>query len=120
MLDKAQLENHLQKIAYSHNLVNKSQKSTYPIPHLIESFKEIKEVYNLLNEHLKLGISIHPAGEWVLDNFYAVEETVKNIEKEISLKKYKNLLDFCLLKNLFDYSVYKEFGGDVKDWDNRL
>lgn len=92
ILDKSQLENHLQKIASGHNLVGKSQKETYPIPHMKESFQLIRQVYELLNEHLKLGISIHPAGEWLLDNFYIIEETVKQIEKELPLKKYRNFL----------------------------
>ncbi len=92
MLDKKQLERHLQKIASDHNLVNKSQKDTYPVPHIEENFRFIQDVYYLLNEHLKLGITIHPAGEWLLDNFYVVEETVKQIKKELTLKKYTNFL----------------------------
>ena len=91
-LDKKQLCSHLEKIASGHNLVNKSDKQTYPVPHLKESFNVIKEVYNLLNEHLKLGIGIHPAGEWLLDNLYIIEETVKQIEKELTLKKYINFV----------------------------
>ena len=92
ILDNSQLEKHLQKIASNHHLVNQSEKDTYPVPHMIENFKVIQEVYNLLNEHLKLGISIHPAGEWLLDNLYIIEETVKQIEKELTLKKYTNFL----------------------------
>lgn len=92
LLDKGQLENHLQKIASNHNVSHQSQKETYPIPQMVENFKVIEEVYNLLNEHLKLGISIHPAGEWLLDNFYIIEETVKQIEKELTLKKYTNFV----------------------------
>ena len=30
---------------------------------------------------LNFGISIHPAGEWLLDNFYIIEESVKLIKK---------------------------------------
>ncbi len=92
LLDKNQLENHLQKIASIHNLSNKSQKDTYPVPHMLENFKIIEQVYQLLNEHLKLGISIHPAGEWLLDNLYIIEETVKQIQKELTLKKYTNFV----------------------------
>ncbi len=92
MLEKIQLEKHLEKIASSHNITQKSQKDTYPIPQLLENFKIIEEVYNLLNEHLKLGINIHPAGEWLLDNFYIIEETVKQIQKELPLKKYTNFV----------------------------
>ena len=92
ILEKSQLENHLEKIASSHNIIPKSQKDTYPVPGLIENFKVIEEVYNLLNEHLKLGINIHPAGEWLLDNFYIIEETVKQIQKELPLNKYINFV----------------------------
>ena len=92
IVDKKQLENHLQKIASNHNLVNKPSKETYPIPQLIENYETIKIVYNLLNEHVKLGITTHPAGEWLLDNFYIIEETVKQIQKELTLKKYMNFL----------------------------
>ena len=72
--------------------MRKSQKDTYPVPHTVESFNTIRTVYNLLNEHLKLGISIHPAGEWLLDNFYIIEEIVKQIQKELTLKKYINFI----------------------------
>ena len=92
LVDKNQLENHLQKIASNHNLSNQSQKDTYPVPHMLENFKIIEQVYHLLNEHLKLGISIHPAGEWILDNLYMIEESVKQIEKELTLKKYTNFV----------------------------
>lgn len=92
LLDKNQLEKHLEKIASSHNLSNKSQKDTYPVPQMLENYKTIEQVYNLLNEHLKLGINIHPAGEWLLDNLYIIEETVKQIKKELTLKKYTNFV----------------------------
>jgi hypothetical protein len=49
-------------------------------------------VYKLLNEHLKVNIPIHPAGEWILDNFYIVERTVKTIVKELTMKKYINFI----------------------------
>ncbi len=92
MLEKIQLQKHLEKVASSHSTTIKSQKETYPLPGLIENFKTIEEVYNLLNEHLKLGINIHPAGEWLLDNFYIIEKTVKQIQKELPLKKYTNFV----------------------------
>ena len=90
VIETKDLEKHLEKIASNHTIKTKSDKRTYPIPRMLENYQAIKEVYNLLNEHLKLGIAIHPAGEWLLDNFYILEETVKNIQKELELKKYIN------------------------------
>ena len=92
ILDEEQLKKHLRKMAMQHILTAKSSKSTYPVPQLLENYIKIKKVYNLLNEHIKLGISIHPAGEWILDNFYIIEEAVRQIEKEISTKKYTNFV----------------------------
>ena len=42
----------------------------------------------MLNRHLKLGINVHQAGEWLLDNYYVIEETVKEVRKNLPLKKY--------------------------------
>ena len=92
ILDEEQLKKHLEKMAMQHTLRVKSSKSTYPIPFLLKNYLKIKNVYNLLNEHIKLGISIHPAGEWILDNFYIIEESVRQIEKEITIKKYTNFV----------------------------
>ena len=92
ILDEEQLKKHLEKMAMQHTLKAKSNKNTYPIPVLLDNYLSIKEVYNLLNEHIKLGITIHPAGEWILDNFYIIEEAVSQIQKEMSLKKYTNFV----------------------------
>ena len=92
LLDKNQLAKHMEKTASEHNTTVFSSKNTYPIPNLISDYKMILETYNLLTKHLKLGIKIHSAGEWILDNFYIIEETVKTLQKELSLKKYKNMI----------------------------
>ena len=82
----------MEKMASDHILKNKSSKETYPIPRLKENYQYIYMVYKLLNEHLKANIPIHPAGEWILDNFYIIEKTVKTIAKELTLKKYTSFL----------------------------
>ena len=92
VLDRYQLENYLEKVASDHILTSNSDKSTYPVPRLIENFKFITKTYEILNEDLKMGINIHPAGEWLLDNYYIIEEAVKNIEKDLTLEKYTNFL----------------------------
>ena len=92
ILDEEQLKQLMEKLAMQHTLVSKSSKYTYPIPQLLDNYTKIKNVYNLLNEHIKLGINIHPAGEWILDNFYVIEEVVRQIEKEVTIKKYTNFV----------------------------
>ena len=90
-LEEGQLEKYLKQIAEEHIISKNSEKVTYPINKVEENFKVILRTYELLNEHLRLGIKVHSAGEWLLDNFYVIEETVKNIEKSLTMKKYTKL-----------------------------
>ena len=92
VLDKYQLGKYLENIASDHTISKKTIKKTYPIPSLKENFQYITKTYELLNLHLKLGINIHPAGEWLLDNYYIIEEAVKEIIKELPIKKYTNFV----------------------------
>ncbi len=92
LLDRGQFAKHIEKTASEHSIKSFSKKETFPIPNLIQDYKFILETYNLLTKHLKLGIKIHSAGEWILDNFYIIEETVKTLQKELTLKKYKNMI----------------------------
>ena len=100
LLDKKQLESYLEKIASEHNLQKKSNKKTYPIYRLEENFKLITKTYEILNQNLKKNINIHPAGEWIVDNYYVVEETYKMIKKEMSIKKYTSFIGIS--KGLYD------------------
>ena len=92
VLDKQQLKKYLENFASDNTLKQKSNKKTYPIKHLEDNFEYITRTYELLNKHLKLGINIHQAGEWLLDNYYVIEETVKSVRKNLSIKKYINLV----------------------------
>ena len=91
-LERNQLKEYMEKIASEHTITSYSEIDTYPIIKMRENFKFIEKTYELLNKHLKLGIKIHSAGEWILDNFYIIEECVRNIEKELPLKKYKKFI----------------------------
>ena len=98
LLDRAQLLGHMEKIAAEHNIKIFSNKDTYPIYSLNEDYKFILETYKILNEHIKLGIKIHSAGEWILDNFYIIEEIVKTLRKELPLKKYCKMIGIASRK----------------------
>ena len=92
LLDRVGLENHIKNVGISFEYKKESDKNTFPIKYLKDDYRFILNVYKLLNNHIKLGIKIHSAGEWLLDNFYIIEENVKYIEKELTLKKYKKLI----------------------------
>lgn len=117
VLDKERLEKYLKNIASDHDLAERPEKNTYPVIRMKENFDIINKTYQQLNEHINLKIPIHPAGEWLLDNYYIVEETVKIIQKELTLKKYMNFLGLesgpykRICKNLCigirNYSIYR-------------
>ena len=104
-LDKEQLQMYMEKMAVNNETLRTSNIETYPIDRLNDNFRFIQKTYTLLNEHIKKGISIYPAGEWLLDNFYLIEETVKNIRNELTQKKYKNFpgINNGYIKDLQEY-----------------
>ena len=84
------MESYIEKIAANYEVGEINNLETYPINRLNDNFRFIQKTYNILNEHIKQGIGIYPAGEWLLDNFYIIEETVKNVKNELPPKKYKD------------------------------
>lgn len=128
LLDKQNLCNFLEKLASSQVPQNFSKKNTFPITRLKANFEFILETYILLQEHIKLNIPIHPAGEWLLDNFYVIEEVSKMIEKELTLKKYVNLVgiangtwkgfarSYVLASQILAYTEGKIYEHDLKDY----
>ncbi len=91
ILDKQMMCNYMTKIASEQTTNAYSDKDTFPIYWLKQNYNIIYETYLLLNEHARLKIKIDPAGEWLLDNFYVIEEITKSILKELNLKQYKKL-----------------------------
>lgn len=89
-LDKEQLQNYMEKIAINYEITKNSNIETYPINRLLDNYNYIQTTYNTLNESIKENITIYPAGEWLLDNFYIIEEAVKTIKNDLTRKKYKS------------------------------
>ncbi|HZK71694.1 MAG TPA: hypothetical protein VFD03_09310 [Clostridia bacterium] len=48
-------------------------------------------VYKNLNDNSKRLRGVSPAAEWLLDNYYIIEEQVKNIKKDLKRKNYSKL-----------------------------
>ncbi|MGN1271333.1 MAG: hypothetical protein ACI4UX_05140 [Clostridia bacterium] len=91
VLDNYQLEQYMEMIATSHDVELTSNIATYPIPRLKDNYRFIEKTYDLLNKHIKMGINLYPAGEWLLDNFYIIEETFKTVCREMTITKYKKM-----------------------------
>jgi cellobiose phosphorylase len=74
--------------AYARNLAKTHQITTDRTPEqllkrLAENEEILLEVHNLLTETAKENIRITPAGEWLLDNFYLIEEQIYTGKKHL-------------------------------------
>ncbi len=67
----------------THTLVSKSQPNQKLLKRLAENEDFLFEVHDLLTETVKAKRAITPAGEWLLDNFYLIEEQIRTGKKHL-------------------------------------
>ncbi len=77
-----QNDRHGKILAKSHRLQEGSSKDQL-LERLEENEKKLLEVRNLLVDGIKAGKTISPAGDWLLDNFYLIEEQVVLARKHL-------------------------------------
>ena len=103
------LEQHAVSIAKRHVLVYE-KKSEQLLKRLGENEKILLEVYSLLSETLKQNKRISPAAEWLVDNFYLIEEQIFTGKKHLP-KDYSKTLprlfkgDSADLPRVYDMAV---------------
>ncbi|MEF2229693.1 MAG: glucoamylase family protein [Pseudodesulfovibrio sp.] len=74
-----QMEQHGKILANSHKLMTKRSKDRL-LARLAENQTVLFDVHTQLTDDVKLGRRISPAGEWLLDNFYVIEEQIRTAE----------------------------------------
>ncbi len=77
-----QMELYAQKLARKHKLTE-GHPSEQLLKRLSENEQILLEVHQLLTENVKANRRIVPAGEWLLDNFYLIEEQVYTGKKHL-------------------------------------
>ena len=77
-----QMENHAKSLAGRH-ILTKAEPSEKMLKRLGENESLLMEIYSLLTATVKSNIRIAPAGEWLLDNFYLIEEQVNTGKKHL-------------------------------------
>ena len=78
-----QMEQHGKVLGSSHILSLKSTQDEHLLTRLAENEDYLFEVHNLLTETVKANNRITPAGEWLLDNFYLIEEQIRTVRKHL-------------------------------------
>ena len=85
------MENFAKKLAINHNVIKSSNKKTYPLNSLKEDYEVISKAFDILTESVSKNVSIQPAGEWLLDNFYIIEEQYNFILNDLKIREYTKL-----------------------------
>src|SRR5690606_9433395 len=95
-----QMENHAKVVARSHKL-SKGKSSDKLLKRLGNNEKILLDVRNLLVESIRSGQTITPGAEWLLDNFYLIEEQVVIARKHLP-KGYSEGLPYLANGNSAD------------------
>ncbi|HWA99792.1 MAG TPA: cyclic beta 1-2 glucan synthetase, partial [Pirellulales bacterium] len=80
LFNVAQLERHAKAIAGSHQLAT-GRSADKLLPRLDENERVLIEAYDLVTAAAERNRRIEPAAEWLLDNFYLVEEQIRAIRR---------------------------------------
>ncbi|MDB5200795.1 MAG: putative protein NdvB [Ferruginibacter sp.] len=82
LFTEQQLEEHAKTLAKRHTLILKDPSEGL-LKRLAENETILLEVHKLLTETVKKNVRIVPAGEWLLDNFYLIEEQIYTGKKHL-------------------------------------
>ncbi|MBC7915824.1 MAG: hypothetical protein H7Y07_17075, partial [Pyrinomonadaceae bacterium] len=82
LFNSGQMESHAKLLAHSHKL-HKRVASDQLLKRLELNEESLLEVRNLLVESIRSGKDITPGAEWLLDNFYLIEEQVVIARKHL-------------------------------------
>lgn len=91
LLTPEELEKHVREVAKTHIASRNTGESNCLVDRMDRNFDIISSVYLMLNEDVKRKRPVPPAAEWLLDNFYIIEEQVKGIRQNLVKEKCRNL-----------------------------
>ncbi|HHY83008.1 MAG TPA: glycosyl transferase, partial [Clostridiales bacterium] len=86
-----QLKSYAEKMAVENTIVSSGRNIKPKLPKLEEDNQILIKAYKSTNEEVKSRGSIVPAAEWLLDNYYVIEEQFKEIQFSIRKNFFKDL-----------------------------
>jgi cyclic beta-1,2-glucan synthetase len=90
-LSEGELEAHAKTTALGHAVSSRRANPDWPLPRLNENYDAILATYKGLNEDIRKKRSVPPAAEWLLDNFYVLEEQVKGLRQDLRKRDFRRL-----------------------------
>jgi len=86
-----ELEQHAKRSALMHTVTSKKNRPYWPMRRINDNYSFILSLYKNLNEDIQHKRAVPPAAEWVLDNFYVIEEQAKSLRRDLEKKDYHKL-----------------------------
>src|SRR5690606_30955289 len=100
LFTREQMDMHAQWLASNHKLSYDNKQPEQLLKRLSENEEVLERVAELLHDAVKNKKRISPAGEWLLDNFYLIEEQIVTGKKYLP-KGYSKGLPRLINKNSF-------------------
>src|SRR6202042_252260 len=86
------LEQHAESLAAAQEVVDADSSSGRALlPRVLENGRRLLEYYRATARAVELEQAITPAAEWLVDNFYIVEEQLREIRDDLPVGFYKKL-----------------------------
>lgn len=86
-----ELEDHARKMSLEHSVSPRGNTINWPMNRMNDNYNYILDVYKELNDDAMQKRTVPPAAEWLLDNFYVLEEQVKSIRRDLTKRNYNSL-----------------------------
>ncbi|HEY8225756.1 MAG TPA: protein ndvB, partial [Pyrinomonadaceae bacterium] len=90
MFSVERLEQYAQTLAAEHRIVRKKGRAQL-LPRLEDNGRKLVGAYRSLVETIRVGRTISPAAEWLVDNFHIVEEQLREIREDLPKSYYYEL-----------------------------
>lgn len=91
ILNHEELKSHAVYTAKIHKITYKNIRTNILAKRLKDNYNYILKVYSIQNELSKKNTALCPGSEWLLDNFYIIEEEIKSIQQSFNKKSFKDL-----------------------------
>lgn len=86
-----ELENHARSMSLEHAVSSKKSRLNWPVSRMNDNAGFIRQTYEALNVDVLKKRALPPAAEWLLDNYYVIEEQVVGLRKDLKKKSYFEL-----------------------------
>ena len=85
------LEEHAKAISMQHAVTSQRYRIVMPISRMNDNYDYILSTYQMLNQNIQKKSPVPQVAEWLLDNFYMIEEQVMVLRKNFTRKGYLRL-----------------------------